>query len=302
MPRIRPNAPAPPDPAVPAFWSENQPGFRFTEAEPGTAEFYAAVERHRYGLEPHIPGIASFADWAGKDVLDVGCGVATDGINFARAGARYTGFDDSPSAIALARRRFEQEGMAGSFHRGSALELPFGDASFDLVWSHGVIHHFSDTERAVAEFRRVLRPGGVALVMLYHRGSLNHRFTIMVVRRLLAATLLVPGAAGLIARLTGESPEVLAGHRRLLDEHGLRYLTDRGLFLSNNTDGPGNPLSKVYSRREARSLFAGWADVQTTVRYLNLRIFPAGDRLARTRLAEALGRRAGWHLYVRAVA
>lgn len=258
------------------------------------------MERHRYSLEPHIPGVAEFERWSGRDVLEVGCGVATDGIRFARAGARYTGFDLTEPALALARRRFELEGADGNFACGSATNLPFADASFDLVYSHGVIHHFRDTAAAVDEFRRVLRPGGTALVMLYHRNSFNYYLTIMLLRRLLAGLLLIPGADRAIAALTGEQPEVLEGHRELLREHGLGYLLDTELFLSNNTDGPGNPLSKVYSRKQATRLFAGFDNVETEVRYLNLRVYPAGERISGTGLAKRLARRVGWHLYVRA--
>ena len=163
-----------------------------------------------------------------------------------------------------------------------------------------MIHHTAQNGAAVDEFHRVLRPGGTALVMLYHRDSFNHHVTIMGVRRAMAALLFVPGAADAVARATGEDPAVLEGHRELLREHGMGYLTDRRLFLSNNTDGPGNPLSKVYSRDEARQLFGRFDDVQTAVRFLNLRAYPGGDRLAGTRAAQALGRRAGWHLYVNA--
>src|ERR1700709_138864 len=97
------------------FWSANQPGFRFTDEQPGTAAFYAAVEQHRYTLEPHIREVVPFSAWAGRDVLEIGCGMATDGLQFARAGANYTGVDQSDSALALARRRFELEGRTGSF-------------------------------------------------------------------------------------------------------------------------------------------------------------------------------------------
>jgi SAM-dependent methyltransferase len=285
-------------PAPTRFWSEYQPGFRFSDAPVGSREFFSEVEAHRYSLEPHIPEIVRFERWSGADVLEAGCGIATDGARFARAGARYTGLDQSETALALADRRFRQEGLDGRFERGSVTALPFGDASYDLVYSHGVIHHLPETERAVAEFARVLRPGGTALVMLYHRDSLNYRFNIMVVRRLLAASLLIPGAVRAVAAATGEDPAVLEGHRRLLSEHGPRYLTDAQLFLSNNTDGPGNPLSKVYSRDGARRLFSSFERVESTVRFLNLRLFPGGERLAATDLARRLERRWGWHLYV----
>ena len=101
-----------------------------------------------------------------------------------------------------------------------------------------------------------------------------------------------------MARLTGESVETLAGHRALLRRHGLAYLTDRQLFLSNNTDGPGNPLSKVFSRRQARLLFAGFGHVETEVHFLNLRTLPLVDRLLGPATRERLARRLGWHLYV----
>lgn len=280
------------------FWTGYQPGFRFTEEVPGTPRFYKAVERHRYGLEPHIREIADFNRWVGEDVLDVGCGIATDGVQFARAGARYTGIDQSPTAIELARRRFELEGLDGKIVHGLATHLPFTDENFDLVWSHGVIHHIADTQSAVDEFLRVLRPGGMAIVMLYHRRSFNYAVTIMGVRRLLAATLLVPGATRLVARVTREDRRVLEEHRGLLHEHGMRYLTDRQIFLSNNTDGPGNPLSKVYTRQEASQLFRRFQVIETKVRYLNVRLYPGGNRLEGSRLGETLARRAGWHLYV----
>jgi SAM-dependent methyltransferase len=169
---------------------------------------------------------------------------------------------------------------------------------FDLVYSNGVIHHMPDAAGAVREFHRVLRPGGTAIVMVYHRGSLNYRFNILLVRRLLAATLVVPGAQRLVGALARADAGLVAGHRELLERHGLRYLTDTGLFLSNNTDGPGNPLSKVYSRREARDLFGAFGKVEFAIRYLNLRLYPKGDVLAATRAARLLEKRIGWHLYV----
>jgi SAM-dependent methyltransferase len=283
------------------FWTKYQPGFRATPAEVGTERFFREVEQDRYALEPHIPEVVRFADWRDRDVLDAGCGIGTDAAQFARAGARYTGLDFSPTALDLARRRFELAALEGAFVQGSVTELPFGDRSFDLVYSNGVIHHVPETERAVREFHRVLRPGGTALVMVYHRSSFNYRFTILVLRRSLAGLLLVPGASAAISTLTRESPELLEGHRRLLAAHGLRYLRDPQLFLSHNTDGPGNPLSKVFTRADARRLFDGFADVRTTVRYLNLRSYPGGRRLARTRLARRLQRRWGWHLWARAI-
>jgi hypothetical protein len=146
----------------------------------------------------------------------------------------------------------------------------------------------------------VLRPGGTALVMVYHRNSLNYRLNVMLLRRVLAGALLLPHGTDLVAKLTGESRDLVGAHRDLLRRFGLRYLTDRELFLSKNTDGPANPLSKVYSRGDALELFRRFQDVQLRTRFLNLRIYPGGERLARTRLARRLERRYGWFLYIEA--
>jgi ubiquinone/menaquinone biosynthesis C-methylase UbiE len=282
------------------FWTAYQPGFRFTDEPVGSTEFFNAVEQHRYSLEPAIPEMARFWEWADRNVLEAGCGIATDGINFARHGANYTGVDFSDSAVSLAHHRFELEGVSGRIVQASITELPVADQSQDLVYSNGVIHHIPDTQRAIDEMFRVLRPGGKALVMVYHRGSLNYHVNILLIRRALTLALLAPGFASLVARVTHADPAIVEGHRDLLREHGLRYLTDRQLFLNNNTDGPGNPLSKVTTRAEARRLFARFRDVQTDARYLNLRLYPGGRRLAETRLARRLERRYGWHLWIAA--
>jgi len=158
----------------PTFWARAQPGFRFTERPVGTPAFFREIEQHRYTLEPHIPEIVQFGRWRNHDVLEVGCGIATDGLQFARAGARYTGLDSSPRAIDLARRRFAIEDRRAEFVEASATGLPFGDRTFDLVYANGVLHHIPDVERAVEEIHRVLRPGGHVVAMVYHRRSFNY--------------------------------------------------------------------------------------------------------------------------------
>jgi SAM-dependent methyltransferase len=282
-----------------SFWTAYQPGTRGASVPVGSPEFFEQVEARRYVLEPDIPEIVGFERWGDRDVLEAGCGIGTDAAQFVRSGARYTGIDFSPTALDLAGRRPELRDAR--LVQGSVVELPFPDDSFDLVYSNGVIHHLPQTSQAIAEFHRVLRPGGTAIVMVYHRASLNFYVSIMVVRRLLASALLVRGADELVSRVTGEPIEVLRGHRELLARHGTRYLIDPALFLSHNTDGPGNPLSKVYTAGNMRRAFARFADVQTRVRFLNLRAYPFGERLERLPASRLLGRRAGWHLWISAV-
>lgn len=283
------------------FWSGYQPGFRFASSQPGSREFFEEVTGYRNAVEPHISEVAEFARWSGKSVLEAGCGIGTDGARFAAAGADYTGLDFSGPALRLARRRFELENLSGRFVAGSVTKLPFRDSAFDLVFSHGVIHHVEDTAAATREFHRVLRPGGTALVMVYHRRSLNYYLSIMTLRRALVATLVLPKAPRTVAKLTGEPEEVIMGHKALLALHGARYLRDAQLFLNHNTDGPGNPLAKVYTRCEMEELMSdSFPVVRTDVRYLNARLYPGGLRFSKTRLARRAERRIGWHLYVTA--
>ena len=286
-----------------SFWSRYQPGLKWLEDAghgPLTADGYAAIRSSRYRRESHLETVAGFADHGGKLVVEVGCGIGTDGSRFLEGGARYVGVDQSDVAVRTARRSFDMLGLKGAVVQGDATALPLADSSVDFVYSNGVLHHIPDTAGAVREIHRILRPGGRCLVMLYHRSSFNYYFNIMVLRRLGAPLLLLPGGTRLVARLTGESVETLAGHRALLRRHGLAYLTDRQLFLSNNTDGPGNPLSKVFSKRQARLLFAGFGQVETEVHFLNLRTLPLLDRLLGPATRERLARRLGWHLYVHA--
>ncbi|HYG81806.1 MAG TPA: class I SAM-dependent methyltransferase, partial [Pyrinomonadaceae bacterium] len=169
---------------VRAFWQQNPCGTKFSDAPPGTRLFYERVEEHRYTKEWHIPAAADFAGARGLSVLEIGCGLGTDGAQFAQAGALYTGVDLTDAAVELAQKRFELFGLPGTFRTADAENLDFADESFDLVYSHGVLHHTPDTVKAVKEVHRVLKPGGRAVVMLYHRDSYNYRVNIRVLRRL----------------------------------------------------------------------------------------------------------------------
>ncbi len=282
---------------VRAYWQANACGTKFTTAETGTREFFERVEAHRYGSEWHIPGAAGFADARGLRVLEIGCGLGTDGTGFARAGAIYTGVDLTDAAISLARRRFELENLPGEFRIADAERLDFADESFDIVYSHGVLHHTPDTPRAVREVHRVLRPGGRAVVMLYHRDSYNYRINIGVLRRAGAHLLRTDAGLRLAQKLTGESFENLRQHAARMKRDGRGYLSSEE-FLSRNTDGAGNPLSRVYNRTEARALFRDFAEVTFAVHYLNKRWLPVFGSLLPRALEARLAARWGWHLWI----
>ncbi len=280
---------------VRVFWQTHPCGTKFSDAEMGTPEFFERVEAHRYTKEWHIPEAADFAGARGSSILEIGCGMGTDGAQFAQAGAQYTGIDLTQAAIDLARKRFELSGLVGEFRVADAENLDFADASFDRVYSHGVLHHTPDTQRAVAEIHRVLRPGGQAVAMLYHRGSYNYRIGIRVLRRAGASLLKTEGGIRIVHSLTGEPVESLREHAALLKTDG--YLASDE-FLSQSTDGAGNPLARVYSRTEARELFKQFREVELRAYFLNKRFIPLIGKLLPRSLESALASRWGWHLWI----
>jgi SAM-dependent methyltransferase len=282
---------------VRAFWQAHPCGTKFSDAAMGTPEFFERVEAHRYTKEWHIPDAADFAGARGLRVLEIGCGLGTDGAQFARAGAEYTGVDLTDAAIELARKRFEIEGLAGEFRIADAENLDFAAESFDLVYSHGVLHHTPDTARAVQEIHRVLKPGGRAIVMLYHRGSYNYRVGIRVLRRAGAGLLKSESGIKIVHRLTGEPLDSLREHAGLVNGKSNGNVSPDE-FLSQSTDGAGNPLARVYSRHEARELFKDFREVELRAYFLNKRFIPLiGNLLPRT-IESALASRWGWHLWI----
>ena len=282
---------------VRAFWQANPCGVKFADAAPGTRRFYELVEAHRYTKEWHIPIAADFAAARGLKVLEIGCGLGTDGAQFAEAGADYTGVDLTEASVELARKRFELFDLPGTFEVADAENLAFEDQSFDLVYSHGVLHHTPETQKAIREVHRVLRPGGCAKVMLYHRNSYNYRINISILRRAGAHLLNWESGVKLVHRLTGEPLESLREHARLLQTSKESYL-NAGEFLSQNTDGAGNPLARVYSRREARELFADFPEVKLQTYFFNKRWLPVIGNVLPRPLESRLAALWGWHLWV----
>jgi SAM-dependent methyltransferase len=281
---------------VRAFWQQNPCGSKFADAPPGSRRFYELVEEHRYKKEWHIPAAAGFAQSKNLNVLEVGCGLGTDGAQFAKAGAKYTGIDLTDAAVGLAKRRFELFDLPGSFRVADAERLSFANNSFDIVYSHGVLHHTPNTAAAVQEIHRVLRPGGKAVVMLYHRDSYNYRVNISMLRRTGVNLLKWNGGVKLVHLLTGEGEDRLREHARLLKIQS--DYSDSEEFLSRNTDGAGNPLARVYSRAEARELFKDFAHVDLRTHFLNKRWLPLLGPLLPRSVESQLASRWGWHLWI----
>jgi SAM-dependent methyltransferase len=166
--------------------------------EPGSPEHLAEVER-RFLAEAWFaqpPGARPFSslipleELRGKNVLEIGCGTGVHTKLLAQSGAQVAAVDLTPTAVELTMRRLELAGLSADVREADAESLPFADTSFDFVWSWGVIHHSSDTNRVIAEIARVLRPGGRLAFMVYHRTSITFWLNYVLYRGVLRGGLL----------------------------------------------------------------------------------------------------------------
>jgi ubiquinone/menaquinone biosynthesis C-methylase UbiE len=156
------------------FWNSRPCNIRHSPKPIGEREYFDEVEARKYFVEPHIPRFAEFPRWAGKRVLEVGCGIGTDTINFARAGAKVTAVDLSERSLEIAQKRAQIYGLNNiTFIQANVEDLSQSMATslFDLVYSFGVIHHTPHPEPALSQMSAVLRPGGTLKLMVYHRYS-----------------------------------------------------------------------------------------------------------------------------------
>lgn len=157
---------------VRAFWDSRPCNIRHSPKEIGSREYFDEVEARKYFVEPHIPAFADFPRWAGKRVLEIGCGIGTATISFARAGADVTAVDLSAESAELTRQRATVYGVADRVH------VNVGDAErlnefvtpepYDLIWSFGVLHHTPHPERALDQLRAYARPGTTLKLMMYY--------------------------------------------------------------------------------------------------------------------------------------
>lgn len=155
------------------FWDSRPCNIRHSPAEVGTREYFDQVEARKYFVEPHIPGFAQFARWKGKKVLEIGCGIGTDSINFVRNGASLTTTDLSQKSLDLCKKRFDVYGLQAEFFNGNAEELSsfVPVEKFDLVYSFGVIHHTPHPEGVLEEIKKYCGPDTEVRIMLYSKWS-----------------------------------------------------------------------------------------------------------------------------------
>jgi ubiquinone/menaquinone biosynthesis C-methylase UbiE len=219
-----------------------------------------------------MPEIMGFDRFPGARLLEVGCGMGTDLLQFARGGAKCSGMDLTPRSIEITRQHFAAYDEHAELLVGDSERLPFPDELFDVVYSNGVLHHTPDTAGAIREVHRVLKRGGVAKVMIYHKSSVNYWLDVILKRGILQGEL-----------FQGRSPQEIMSRWVEYSEHS------------------GRPLVKVYTRHEARELFKDFRDVKIDVEQLLRAEFPLVGRFIPESLLETMRKSIGWNLIITAV-
>lgn len=249
---------------VKKFWQSKPLSSEGIPHELGSPEFFKLYDSQREAIEP-IPysyRLHEYTDFKGKKVLDVGSGNGYVLSKYASEGADVHGIDITEAGIDLCRKRFKYLNLKGNFQVADAQEIPFPDDTFDCVCSMGVLHHVPDTQKALHEIFRVLKPGGRLIVMFYHRHSAKYQLKYRV-----------------WSWVTGKSMQQLV----------------------NEFDGVGNPKGTVFSKAELGHMLARFSDVKMHVGFLETRdIILRGARYLPERLFLPLAALIGWNLYAKA--
>lgn len=155
------------------YWDRRIHDLEMARHPIGTLEFFDDLDEYRFDKLRYLPQLVDFNGYRGMKLLEVGCGIGIDLVRFARGGARVTAVDLSETAIRLCRGNFSARGLTdgAGFLIGNGEQLPFPDNAFDVVYAHGVIQYTADAAQLVSECRRVLKPGGQGIFMVYNRIS-----------------------------------------------------------------------------------------------------------------------------------
>ena len=250
-------------------WDNNPCGSHYAKDAPRhTLEWFLEVERYRYEeYAPWMYETMEFAKHSGELVLEIGGGMGTDHAQFAKPGAITTDIDLSSGHLALAQENFRLRGLTGTFVHHDAETLPFPDASFDIVYSNGVIHHTPNTQHVVDEIYRVLKPGGKAIVMVYAENSLHYW-------------------RGLVTEL--------GLRQHLLETFSMGEIMSRHVEITEND---ARPLVKVYTKQRLHNLFSRFGRTSIVQRQMVAAEIPRSLSWIPLPL---LGKMMGWNLIIKA--
>jgi len=257
-----------------ANWTEAPCGSNYSDKECLTKEYFEDIESHRYKSHPWILESIRNFDIKNRSVLEIGYGMGTDHLSMARQGAVMNGIDLTHRNLEVTTKRFEMYGFRSNLTVGDAENLPYDDESFDFIYSFGVVHHTPDTEKAIREIHRVLKPGGKCYITVYHKNSIFFWWSTYVFNYILKS-----------------------GYKK-------RSLRQQ-LSLIEYPNTNENMVIRLYGRREFERLFSAFGDKRSYIRQLipvDIAYFSRffSDPYRPTSVLGHLGKIFGWYVIVEA--
>ncbi len=255
-------------------WTKNPIGAESVKCKEGTKEFFDEIAKNRYKIcAPWMKKTFRFEQYKGKKVLEIGVGTGIDHLQFAKAGAILTGIDITPKSIELTKKNLELHGYHSNLLVADAKSLPFPDNTFDIVYSFGVLHHTPNTQKAIDEIYRVLKPEGKTIIALYHKYSL---FWVSVI----IYDMIIKG---------GFLKKTIAQRLSEIEVGG----------------GETRPLVKLYTRKQVKMLFKDFSKVKIYTRHSDT-VFTRSKidkyfiKPLFGWLLDLLAKRFGWYLIIEA--
>lgn len=290
---------------VESFWNANPCGLTFFDDTKDKKKIFEETEKERYTKQAKILSYANFERYKDKRVLEVGCGIGEDAIQFARHGAIYTGVDLTERAVEITKERFAIFGEAGEIIKLNAEELPFPDNYFDYVYSFGVIHHSPHPENIVSEIYRVLKPGGSIIIMLYNRTSFYYLIEVNIIRKLFFYFCNKRNfCRNLFALFNKKLQNRFESFRAKMEKmKRINRTPTAEEWVSMNTDDVFCPLARVYSKAQAKRLFSRFTDFKIEVWFIdkdNWFLWLAFGRFIPRRIANLLEFNFGWFRMIQA--
>jgi SAM-dependent methyltransferase len=154
-----------------AYWNKRIHDLEIARHPVGSKEFFEELAAYRYEKLDYLPKVVDFAGYRDKKLLEIGCGVGLDLARFARGGAVVTGVDLAEVSIDLAKKNLGFQGVTGNLEVMDGERLDFDDNSFDVAYAHGVLQYTANIRTMIEQIRRILKPGGEAILMVYNRYS-----------------------------------------------------------------------------------------------------------------------------------
>ena len=243
------------------FWEQGPPmGFI------GEKLTYEEKRDFRYSLQDYMHATFHFEKFSGKSILDLGCGGGIDSAEFARNGAVVVSADFSQTSVNTTHNLLQEAGLQANVVQADATNLQFDDNTFDCVYSFGVLHHIPSIDKTLVEIKRVLKPDGQIMAMLYHKDSLLYGYSIV--------------------------------YQRGIKEKQLEKLTMDELLAKYSERKEDNPYTKVYTKTEAKDLFSKYFRSCSTEVHYNVIDLPE-QRKVKVDISDDY--ELGWHLIVKAV-